>query len=197
MKLGNAITAQSFLNKVQLTTKVIQSADPQIECTTTKDKFKFNPAALDLLGIKANSTVRVLMIDSNIGVSEPSERKDFNSRFFVAVNPLKDGNKGLVSKGGDFSYAGPWAVINSGREDVTQIPHKDLCELGLVLEREGEKGSNYIAYHKYVFDLSRYIVEDEEGNEIKEFQLSEDSEPQAIYQMTNMRVFDHNPEVSE
>lgn len=197
MKLGNGFTAQSFLGKVQMTTKVVQSADPQIECSTTKDKFKLNPAAMDQLGIKGDSTSRILMIDQNIGVSDPADRVGLNDRFFVAVNPFGTGKKGLVAKGGEFSYAGPWGVINSGRDDVTQIPHKDLAQQGLLLEREGEKGSNYISYKKFVFDLVRFVAEDEDGNEVKEFVIVEGAKPQAIYQMTNMQVIDHEPEIKQ
>ncbi len=194
MKIVSGFSADSFFGKVQKTARVIQSSTPQITVATTKDKFVLNNAAMSLMGLPEKGG-RVMILDMNIGVSDPAELKGINERYFIAQNLYAADKKGLVTESGDFSYTGPWGTINLGEDAVTEVSHKDLISKQLVLERKGTKSSTCISYHKYVFDIERVTIEDEEGNVTKEFVLVPGGKPQPLFQMTNVQVFDHTPEV--
>ena len=196
MKIVSGFSADSFFGKVQKTARVIQSSTPQITVATTKDKFVLNNAAMSLMGLPEKGG-RVMILDMNIGVSDPSELKGINERYFIAQNLYAADKKGLVTESGDFSYTGPWGTINLGDAAVTEVSHKDLIAKELVLERKGTKSSTCISYHKYVFDIERVVIEDEEGNVTKEFPLVQGGKPQSLFQMTNVQVLDHTPEVDE
>ena len=190
MKIMSNFSADSFFGKVQKTARITQSSIPQLTVATTKDKFVLNNAALSLMNLPETGG-RVMILDMNIGVSDPSELKGINERYFIAQNLYAADKKGLVTKSGDFSYTGPWGTINLGQDEVTEVSHKDLVSKGLVLERE----ASCISFHKFVFDVERVTVEDEEGNEIKEFILVKGGKPQPLFQLSNVQILEHDPKI--
>jgi hypothetical protein len=198
MKIVLGFNADSFFGKVQKTARVIQSSTPQITVATTKDKFVLNNAAMSLMGLPEKGG-RVMILDMNIPTPgetiAPEDLKGINERYFIAQNLYSADKKGLVTESGDFSYTGPWGTINLGEDAVTEVSHKDLIAKQLVLERKGTKSSTCISYHKYVFDIERVVIEDEEGNVTKEFPLVAGGKPQPVFQLTNVQVLDHTPEV--
>ncbi len=191
MKVFNA---NSFIGKVQKSTKLVESSVPQLTITPTKDKFSLNSAAMALMGLTPEES-RVMIIDMNLPVpGEPLNEEQlatsFEDRFFITVNndehPVK---KGLISSRGDFAYSVAWGAMLLNQPNISMIKHEELEHRGLVSK---SKSGSYIASKKIICDIEQFETTDENGEVQNMFQISEISDPQPVYKFVNVRELDHD-----
>ncbi len=188
-----AFNANSFIGKVQKSAKLVESSVPQLTISPTKDKFSLNNAAMALMELTPEES-RVMIIDMNLPVpGEPldveSLATSFGDRFLIGANldehPVK---KGLIDQKGNFTYAVAWGAMMLNQPQITTIKHEELESRGLVIRT---KSGSFVSTKKIICDVERLEIENEDGEVQNLFQISEISDPQPLFKLTNVREFDH------
>lgn len=181
----------SFVGKtVQSGSKVSGSIHPTLVVTSTKDKFNLNQKGLAYLGATEGSYV--VLIDVNKGEVTTEESND---RFFITLGWKKaagiEGAK--IGKGGTFSYAGVYSAMQLNKPDISEATVKDMVAAGVGITRETPGGADaFIATQKVTFKIERLVVEGEDGELIKEFEVAP-GVIQPVFCLTERSVDAHDP----
>lgn len=192
MKL-TSFNANSFLGKVQSTTKLVESSTPQLTLASTKDKFICNRALMGLLGVGPKD--RLALLDRNIPTpGQENELYDtIEERFLLTVNTSDPVRKGQLSKRGEFSYSVVWAAMLVNEPTKIEIKADELIDMGLA----ETNGRTIIGKQKLVMDVERLVIEDEDGEEIDLFPVIAGADPQPVYVFTKVRTLDHTPSFAD
>lgn len=174
-----------LLTKVVDTKKVTVSSDPQLVLSPTKDKFNLNQKAMEFLSVAVED--KVIFMDRNKGVTDPTQLVADNERFFIAKNIYnQDDKKGKIGKTAGFSYVGIYSAILAGEPDKTTLTSTELIGRGLMVSHKTESGTSYIATKKVTMDLVPI------GNLL--ISKAEDANPQPVFLLTNLVRTDYTPQ---
>lgn len=192
MKLSS-FNANSFLGKVQSTTKLVESSTPQLILASTKDKFICNRALLGLMGVGAGD--RLALLDRNIPTPGADNEKfeAFEERFLLTVNTGDPVRKGQLSKRGEFSYSVVWAAMLVNDPNKTEIKAEELIDMGLA----ETNGKSIIGKQKIIMDVERLVIEDEDGEQIDLFPVIAGADPQPVYVFTKVKTVAHDPSFND
>lgn len=187
---GSSIASRFMGKSVKSGVKATGSAFPQLILASTKDKFVLNQRALAMLGIEKGSYV--VMYDENLGANPTDDR---NVRFFITrgwVDAKGNPVGAKVGKDGSFSYTGVYSAMLMNDKDITGCTSDDLVRAGKA--SYAKESENFISKTKLFGTLKKVTVDDENGNVIDKFEVSE-GRFQEMYVITDIAEEEHVPGV--